>query len=70
MTILGYILIGIGSFWVIGRLLNQKEMLNRFFVNKSKQGLLYGIKMYLRTELFLGIGFGTGLIVFGKYLID
>lgn len=62
MKIIGYILITIGGFWVLSRLLNQPLMLKNI---KNGTTTLWG---YLKAELVMGIGFGVLLIALGSWL--
>jgi hypothetical protein len=69
MTILGWILIVIGSFWCLGRIQNQGQ-LYRFFLNvSSEKGFFFAIQRTLSFEILLGFGMGTFLLSLGYFFI-
>ena len=65
---MGYVLIILGGFWLIGRLQNQPEMIRRFLVNKLSKGTLFAIRMWIKVET-LGIFLALGLILLGWKLL-
>ena len=69
MTILGYILIAIGSFWCFGRLQNQGDRYRKFLSKLGEQSAFSGIIKYIEIEIFLGFGLGVAFISGGYYLI-
>jgi len=69
MTVLGYILIAIGSFWCFGSLQNQGERYRKFINKLAEQSAFSGIIKYLEIEIFLGFGLGVAFISGGYYLL-
>lgn len=69
MTVLGYILIAIGSFWCFVSLQNQGERYRNFLVKLNEQSVFSLIIRYLEAQIFFGFGLGVALISGGYYLI-
>jgi hypothetical protein len=65
MKIFGSILILFGTFYCLGRVMNQKEMYRLFLRNE----ILRGISLYFQIEIIMGFGLGTGLISLGYYIL-
>jgi hypothetical protein len=65
---MGYVLIVLGGFLFISRLLNQPEMIRRFLVNKLSKGSLFAIRKWIKVEI-LGIFPALGLIFLGWKLL-
>jgi hypothetical protein len=69
MKYFAYFLVGFGIFWIISRLLNHNEMMFDFKKHENEGGYWFAVRMYLRTELGLGWGCGTIMLLLGLYLL-
>ena len=69
MTILGWILIVIGSLLCLGRIQNQGEMYRSFLNVSSEKGFFFAIQRYLSVEILLGFGLGIFLLSLGYFFI-
>ena len=69
MIILGWILMVVGSFWCLGRILNQGEMYRSFVRVSSEKGIFFGIQKYITIELILGFGMGTFLLSLRYFIV-
>lgn len=62
MKIVGYIFIGLGVFWIIGRLQNQRYIYNKFIDNRTKYGLSEARRRFFKVASMSWI---IGFIFFG-----
>ena len=69
MSILGYILMIVGSFYCFGRLLNQREMYHIFLRMSSRNGLITGLTKWFSMEIIMGFGMGVFLLSLGYYFV-
>lgn len=69
-SIIGIILIIIGGFWTLGRLLSQPTMFRITKEQMGDRGLWFALHRYIFAELFFGLAWGIGFLIAGVYLIS
>lgn len=69
MSVLGYILMIVGSLYCFGRLLNQREMYYMFRRMSFLNGLITGLIKWFSMEIIMGFGMGVFLLSLGYYFV-